>query len=153
MQVKLVEIKETLYRILHVPASEQGRWLGQVVRGCLAYHAVPTNARAVHYVTWEAGAWLSEPKGAGEVGTNGANRRVLATICPHPSSLSATTFHRAAPKVGAEALASACPGARGNPRPLSLPGWQAGAPNGTPRTSGCKVGGHRTRAPWPAPMS
>jgi RNA-directed DNA polymerase len=52
MQVKLVEIKETLYRILHVPASEQGRWLGQVVRGYLAYHAVPTNARAVHYVTW-----------------------------------------------------------------------------------------------------
>ena len=31
-------------------------WLGQVVRGYLAYHAVPTNSQAitsfVHYVTW-----------------------------------------------------------------------------------------------------
>jgi RNA-directed DNA polymerase len=35
---------------------EQGRWLGQVVRGYLAYHVVPTNSLAitsfVHYVTW-----------------------------------------------------------------------------------------------------
>jgi hypothetical protein len=56
MQAKLSEIKETLYRMLHVPVPEQGRWLAQVVRGYLAYHAVPTNARAiasfVHYVTW-----------------------------------------------------------------------------------------------------
>ena len=56
MKAKLVEIKETLNRMLHVPVPEQGRWLGQVVRGYLAYHAVPTNARAitafVYYVTW-----------------------------------------------------------------------------------------------------
>jgi len=56
LQAKLVEIKETLYRMLHVPVPEQGRWLGQVVRGYLAYHAVPTNSQAitsfVHYVTW-----------------------------------------------------------------------------------------------------
>jgi hypothetical protein len=41
MKAKLVEIKETLNRMLHVPVPEQGRWLGQVVRGYLAYHAVP----------------------------------------------------------------------------------------------------------------
>ena len=39
-----------------MPVPEQGRWLGQVVRGYLAYHAVPTNSQAitsfVHYVTW-----------------------------------------------------------------------------------------------------
>ena len=56
LQAKLLEIKEALYRMLHQPVSEQGRWLGQVVRGYLAYHAVPTNTRAitsfVHYVTW-----------------------------------------------------------------------------------------------------
>ena len=56
MKAKLVEIKETLNRMLHVPVPEQGRWLGQEVRGYLAYHAVPTNARAitafVYYVTW-----------------------------------------------------------------------------------------------------
>jgi hypothetical protein len=36
--------------------SEKGRWLGQVVRGYLAYRAVPTNSQAItpsmHYVTW-----------------------------------------------------------------------------------------------------
>ncbi len=31
----------------HAPAAEQGRWLGQVVRGYFAYHAVPTNAPAL----------------------------------------------------------------------------------------------------------
>ena len=28
--------------------SEQGRWLGQVVRGYFAYHAVPTNSARLH---------------------------------------------------------------------------------------------------------
>jgi hypothetical protein len=40
------------------PVFEQGRWLGQVVRSYLAYHAVPTNSQAitsfVHYVTWHS---------------------------------------------------------------------------------------------------
>ena len=30
---------------MHEPIPEQGRWLGQVVRGYFAYHAVPTNSR------------------------------------------------------------------------------------------------------------
>lgn len=47
MRAKLVEIKEALNRMRHVPVPEQGRWLGQVVRGYLAYHAVPTNARKI----------------------------------------------------------------------------------------------------------
>jgi hypothetical protein len=56
MRAKLAEIKETLNRMRHVPVPEQGRWLGQVVRGYLAYHAVPTNARKItsfhHFVVW-----------------------------------------------------------------------------------------------------
>jgi len=47
LQAKLVEIRAALYRMLHVPVPDQGRWLGQVVRGYLAYHGVPTNARAI----------------------------------------------------------------------------------------------------------
>jgi RNA-directed DNA polymerase len=43
MRAKLREIKEELRRRWHEPLSEQGRWLGQVVRGYFAYHAVPTN--------------------------------------------------------------------------------------------------------------
>jgi hypothetical protein len=58
MQAKFVENK-TLYRMLHVPVSEQGQFLlGQVVRG---YLAVPTNARAItsfvyRHLALEAGA-------------------------------------------------------------------------------------------------
>src|SRR6266567_7451335 len=32
---------------MHAPLPEQGRWLGQVVRGYFAYHAVPTNAKSL----------------------------------------------------------------------------------------------------------
>ena len=33
MRAKLVEIKEALNRMRHLPVPEQGRWLGQVMRG------------------------------------------------------------------------------------------------------------------------
>lgn len=50
MRAKLREIKETLYRMCHPPVPEQGRWLGQVLRGCFAYHAVPTNSRRMTHL-------------------------------------------------------------------------------------------------------
>ena len=40
---KLKEIKEELWRQMHWPIPEQGRWLAQVIRGFFNYHAVPTN--------------------------------------------------------------------------------------------------------------
>jgi group II intron reverse transcriptase/maturase len=55
MRAKLRKIKETLRRCMHRPIPEQGKWLGQVLRGYFNYHAVPTNARALavfrHHVT------------------------------------------------------------------------------------------------------
>jgi len=51
-RVKLEEIKEGLRERMHKPIPEQGRWLAQVVRGIFAYHAVPTNYKAldaIHY--------------------------------------------------------------------------------------------------------
>ena len=42
-KAKLREIKDTLRRKMHLPIPEQGRWLGQVVTGYFAYHAVPNN--------------------------------------------------------------------------------------------------------------
>ena len=40
---------------MHQPIPEQGNWLRQVVTGFFAYHAVPTNSRALsafrHHVT------------------------------------------------------------------------------------------------------
>jgi group II intron reverse transcriptase/maturase len=47
MRAKLREIKEELRRRRHQPLPVQGRWLRQVVRGFFAYHAVPTNSRAL----------------------------------------------------------------------------------------------------------
>lgn len=55
MRIKLKAIKEKLRRNMHASIPEQGRFLGQVVRGYFAYHAIPTNFRALtafrHYVT------------------------------------------------------------------------------------------------------
>jgi RNA-directed DNA polymerase len=47
MRAKLKEVKDQLKRRRHQPVPEQGRWLGSVVRGHLAYYAVPGNSKAV----------------------------------------------------------------------------------------------------------
>jgi RNA-directed DNA polymerase len=88
MRAKLREIKEELRRRRHRPIPEQGAWLRQVVAGFFAYHAVPTNSRALRAfregveflwlrslrrrgqrdrTTWErmkklAGEWLPKPR-------------------------------------------------------------------------------------------
>jgi hypothetical protein len=48
LRSKLKALKADLWRCLHAPIVEQGRWLGQVVRGYFASHAVPTNSRRLH---------------------------------------------------------------------------------------------------------
>src|ERR687893_2962345 len=61
MRAKLREIKEGLRQRWHVPIPETGKWLGQIVAGYFAYHAVPTNSAAIgafhYYVTvlWHRG--------------------------------------------------------------------------------------------------
>jgi RNA-directed DNA polymerase len=47
MQTKLQTIKEEMRQRMHQPIPEQGKWLRQVVTGYFAYHAVPTNGRAL----------------------------------------------------------------------------------------------------------
>jgi hypothetical protein len=47
MRAKLAEVKDQLKRRRHQPIPEQGRWLAAVVRGHLAYYAVPGNTGAV----------------------------------------------------------------------------------------------------------
>jgi group II intron reverse transcriptase/maturase len=44
---KLLDIKEELRKRMHRTIPQQGKWLGQVVRGFFQYHAVPTNSRAL----------------------------------------------------------------------------------------------------------
>ena len=59
MRAKLKEIKEKLRRRMHQPIPEQGKWLGQVVRGYFGYHAVPTNGTALGAIRHQVGRlWL-----------------------------------------------------------------------------------------------
>ena len=88
MRATLQEVKTQLRARMHEAIPVQGRWLRSVVRGYFAYHAVPTNYRALkafrHHVThlwrrtlrrrsqkdaltWErmtklAAAWLPTPR-------------------------------------------------------------------------------------------
>ena len=47
MRAKLAEVKDQIKRRRHLPIPEQGAWLGSVVRGHLAYYAVPGNTDAI----------------------------------------------------------------------------------------------------------
>ena len=52
-------MKDALLRRRHLPIPEQGRWIGQVVQGYFAYHAVPTNIDALEsFRTQVSRAWL-----------------------------------------------------------------------------------------------
>src|SRR5436189_289072 len=48
MRAKLKMIKAEMWRRMHLPIPDQGKWLCFVVNGYFNYHAVPTNARALH---------------------------------------------------------------------------------------------------------
>ena len=48
MRAKLTMIKEEMWRRMHQPIPQQGKWLWYVVNGYFNYHAVPTNAHALH---------------------------------------------------------------------------------------------------------
>jgi len=47
MRARLLEIKEQMRKRMHASIPEQGMWLKSVVTGFFAYHAVPTNQRAL----------------------------------------------------------------------------------------------------------
>lgn len=47
MRAKLAELRDQIKRRRHLSIPEQGAWLGSVVRGHLAYYAVPGNTDAV----------------------------------------------------------------------------------------------------------
>ncbi|MGO9877518.1 MAG: group II intron reverse transcriptase/maturase [Acidimicrobiia bacterium] len=57
MRAKLREIKGELRQRRHLPIPEQGRWLGSVVRGHLAYYAVPGNMDTVSTFRNEVGRY------------------------------------------------------------------------------------------------
>ena len=48
MRAKLAQLKIELKRRMHLSIPEQGRWLASVIRGHMAYYAIPDNYRAVN---------------------------------------------------------------------------------------------------------
>ncbi len=59
VRAKLKQVKDQLMRRRHLPVPEQGRWLASVVRGHLAYYAVPGNGRATNAFRVQIGRhWL-----------------------------------------------------------------------------------------------
>ena len=111
MRAKLVEIKEALNRMRHVPVPEQGRWLGQVVRGYLAYH-LPQFAEdhvlpPLRRLALAARAFAPKPEGQRVVGADGEDRRALVATRQDQSSLAGASFSRQTPEVGAERVSSA----------------------------------------------
>jgi RNA-directed DNA polymerase len=47
MRAKLKMIKRAMWKRMHQPIPEQGKWLRHVVQGYFNYHAVPTNSEAL----------------------------------------------------------------------------------------------------------
>jgi RNA-directed DNA polymerase len=47
VRAKLKEVRQRLRRKIHQPPSQQGQWLGSVIRGHLNYYAVPGNIHAL----------------------------------------------------------------------------------------------------------
>ena len=57
MRTQLQVIKTELRRRLHRPIDETGRWINQVIRGHLAYYAVPGNCSSIASFVYRA-EWL-----------------------------------------------------------------------------------------------
>ena len=110
MRAKLKEIKEEMRRRMHQPIPEQGKWLRQVVTGFFAYHAVPTNIRALnvfrHHVTdlWRRSLRRRSQKDRTTWDRIGRLADDFLPQSPNPSSLAACALCRQTPKVGAECL-------------------------------------------------
>jgi len=53
MRSTLRAVKEQMRKRMHDAIPKQGRWLGQVVRGYYAYHAIPTNEKMLGAFRWD----------------------------------------------------------------------------------------------------
>lgn len=110
MRAKLHEIRDVLWQHRHASLDEQGSWLGAVVRGYFAYHAVPTNGPALgefrDIVVWH---WLRALRRRGQRDkTNWADIKRLANrwipkpriLHPWPSERFAVKHPRWEPYAG-----------------------------------------------------
>jgi hypothetical protein len=90
MRAKLAEVKKELRKRMHQPIPEQGRWLAQVVRGYLAYHAVPTNGLRISAFRYHAiKYWLRTLRRRSQKDHCGWDRitRLADAFLPQPRTL------------------------------------------------------------------
>ena len=128
LRAKLKQVKAELLRRRHLPIPEQGRWLGAVVRGHLAYYAVPGNARAIKTFCSRGqpvlakGAAPPQPAAPVDVGPNEPPHLSMAASRPHPASLPRSALCCQDPRQEPSAVvphAGICAG--GRPQGRSLP--------------------------------
>ena len=126
MRAKLAEVKDQCLRRRHHPIPEQGRWLASVVRGHLAYYAVPGNSDAIEAL----------PQPGDPALVPGARRRsqrtrltwkrmyrLAARWLPPPTSMHPfpTRASTPAPKAGAQCGSPARWDLRGGPPARAVP--------------------------------
>lgn len=90
MQATLRRVRDELMRRRHLGAHEQGKWIGAVVRGYFAYHAVPTNGRSLAVFRKEVERrWLFALRRRSQVGRPTWERmqRLSARWIPRPKIL------------------------------------------------------------------
>jgi len=100
MRAKLKSIYDRLKRDRHLPIPEQGRWLASVLRGHLAYYAVPGNGQAIqafrYQVTrrWPKALPAAEPATSPQLGAHGSSRSTAAPTCQHLASIPRSALPR-----------------------------------------------------------
>jgi hypothetical protein len=91
-----------------VSGPETGKWLGQIVAGYFAYHAVPTNSAAIaafrYHVTilWHRRLCRRSQKGETGMDADGETGRRVSPQAACPASLAQCALCRQTPEVGAE---------------------------------------------------
>ncbi len=107
VRAKLQAIKQELRRRMHQPIPEQGKWLGQVVRGYFNYFAVPTNGptlsafRSPRHRPLAAIAQSTQPERRRDLAADWAMGQRLASQTANPPPLARAALCRQTPEVGA----------------------------------------------------
>jgi hypothetical protein len=121
----------TAAQLRHEPVPEQGRWLGSVIRGHMAYYAVPGNIRAVRaFRTQLTRHWRAALQSRSQRGYLNWNRmnRLAARWLPPPRILHPYPDERlyVRTEAGAQCVSSARWDLRGGPPARAVPTAIAG---------------------------
>ena len=130
MRTKLREIKEQLKATRHDGIDGQGKWLAQVLRGWMAYYAVPMSGSAIsafrHHMIerWHGALDAPQPATSIDVDPNEDDRRPVLANPSHPASVAREAVPRHHPRWEPGALAAPagiCAGAASIGRPYRDP--------------------------------